>query len=106
MKSMKMSAAESEKSMPAVAMDAPKDRYPYGLTLNLDQDTLEKLGIELPEVGEEVKITAIAKVTSCHASESEGGVKNSSCGLQITDMEVGQESSVSEIASRLYAKES
>ncbi len=102
MKSMKMTPAEKEKSSPEVAM--PKqDPYPYGLRLELNQEVIEKLGIDLPAVGEELEIRAIAKVTSCHASEGESG-KYASCSVQITDMEVKGESDVAAIAGRLYKK--
>lgn len=80
------------------ADNAPK--YPWGTELNLEDETLEKLGIDrLPEVGEEVQITAVAKVTRVSASESQGGARRS-LYLQITDMAVGLPSQSAE--SKLY----
>ena len=103
MKDMKMTAAEKKEASPEIAM--PKqDPYPYGLRLELDSDTIKKLGIELPAVGDELELHAIAKVVSCHASQSEGGRDYASCGLQITEMEVKPETDVKAIASRLYKK--
>lgn len=101
MKSMKMTPAQAKESSPAAA-EMPKQEYPYGLRITLDKETIKKLGIDLPEVGEELKITAVAKVTDCHASQSEGGQEYASCSLQITDMQVDGESDLGEIAGRLY----
>ena len=83
MVSMKMSAAEKKKEEPALAMEQPN--YPYGLKINLDKDAIEKLGIELPAVGENLQLHAMVTVTDVHASESETG-KYASCSLQITDL--------------------
>ena len=103
MKSMKMTAAETKEAMPSPAkMDAPQ--YPYGLRLELSAEVLEKLGITLPGVGDELEIKAIGKVVSAHASESEGGHKHASCSVQITDMDVEGESSIKSITGRLYKK--
>src|SRR4051812_346583 len=99
MKSMKMTSAEKEASSPEVAM--PKqDPYPYGLRITLDKDAIKKLGIDLPEVGETLELHALAKVTDCHASQSEGG-EYASCSLQITDLEVAGETDLGKIAGRL-----
>src|SRR6266849_2346217 len=39
--------------------------YPYGLSTTLNEETLAKVGIEeLPRVGDEMRIEAVAKVTS------------------------------------------
>lgn len=65
---MKLSRAEKTEDA-EVAPERPD--YPYGLQLNLDQDALEKLGIELPDVGETFFVVAIAKVVSVSEHESE-----------------------------------
>ena len=67
-------------------------KYPYGLCLNLDTETLKKLGIkDLPETGGEFKIIAKAVVKSTHQSESLEGNTYKSLELQITDMAVKYE---------------
>jgi hypothetical protein len=67
--------------------DAPK--YPYGLCLCLNDESMKKLGLtEMLPVGTEVTITAKAKVTSVRASEEVDGDKNASMDLQVTDMEL------------------
>jgi hypothetical protein len=88
MKSMKMDSQRPETAPMMEKEDAP--RYPYGLQIHLDKETLEKLGIkELPEIGKEVAIAAVAKV--CSVSESEHMYGSDKCmGLQITAMSVGQ----------------
>lgn len=104
MKDMKLTAAEKKESMPQAAkMDAPQ--YPYGLRIELDKDTIKKLGIDLPAIGEELEVRAIAKVISCHASQSAEGSDYASCSLQIISMEIKGESDVASIAGRLYKKE-
>ena len=67
-------------------------KYPYGLCLSLDTETLKKLGIDqLPETGGEFKILAKAIVKSTHQSESLEGNTYKSLELQITDMAVKYE---------------
>ena len=95
--------------------------YPYGLTINLGKDELKKLGIEdLPAVGDEFHIMAVAKVTRVHQSASEQGDDSRGVELQITDMSTmhegeedegdeGAETTASDTrfgraASKLYAK--
>lgn len=103
MKSMKMSAAEKKST--EVAIKSPmEDGYPYGLRLELNQEVLEKLGIELPQVGEKLSLEAAVEVKGVHASENEDGKKYASCSLQITDMAIESDSK-SNIADRLYKKE-
>ncbi len=65
-----------------------QDKYPYGLSVSLDDESLKKLNIDLSDfsVGDEVEIHACAKVKSLRQSESEGSGKDSSMELQITDM--------------------
>lgn len=83
----------AEMTMPASGkISGPK--YPYGLCLSLDDDTLKKLGLdgELPEVGEVIHFMAMARVTSASENEREttDGATEKCCRveLQITDMGV------------------
>ena len=80
-----------EQSSPATA-DTP--RYPYGLEINLDDDAIDKLGLgDGLSVGDEVMITAKAKVTRKSGYETLVGDAENSVALQITDMEVSGDSS-------------
>ncbi|MET4341944.1 capsid staple protein [Bradyrhizobium sp. RT9a] len=79
---------------PSPASVASVPTYPYGLCISLDEETMEKLGMdgEMPSVGEVMQFTAMAKVTSASINEREksDGTKEQCCRLelQITDMGV------------------
>ncbi len=63
--------------------------YPWGLCLSLEKSQLDKLGIkDLPGVGDEWHLVAVAKVTSVNQSAREGSDEESRVGLQITMMQV------------------
>jgi hypothetical protein len=100
--SVKMTKQEvKDRYAPATAAsDAPL--YPYGLTLRLDNDTLDKLKVRsLPEVGESMLVLARVNVTSVSSSESDSG-KNRTCELQITDLALDVKDSDTGRAGRLY----
>ncbi len=64
------------------------DEYPYGTRLELDQETLGKLGhTSLPQVGDTFHLRAKARVTSAseHSNEGEDSPRRS-VSLQITHM--------------------
>ena len=67
-----------------------QEDYPYGLQIRLDNETIEKLGIPLPEVGKEVNIVAKAKITSASERSVEGGEADRSVELQITEMAISK----------------
>jgi hypothetical protein len=87
---MKATAEETrEMSGPSDASDAPQ--YPYGLSIDLDDGSLEKLGITaLPKVGTEMMVTARCVVKSISSYDTQGGEAESRVCLQITDMDIGQ----------------
>lgn len=63
-----------------------KPIYPYGTCLYLEEDTLAALGIkEMPTVGTQIPIQAVAKVTGTSEREFEGGTRKT-LDLQITSM--------------------
>jgi hypothetical protein len=102
--SMKMSSAEQRKRTEpsSIASDAPM--YPWGLSLNLDNETLEKLKVdELPEVGDERLVIAKVKVTSVSSNESESG-SNKSVSLQITEMCLEDAGEKAAAESKLYGE--
>jgi hypothetical protein len=77
--------------------DSPSDdnlpRYPYGLSIYLDDDSLKKLGItDLPKVGTSLPATITVTVvgTSQRATQSgkDGETMRTCVDLQITDMDI------------------
>jgi hypothetical protein len=83
---MKLSREEAKDLATVGPSEIQGPRYPYGLTVSLDNDSLEKLGIsQLPDVNETYTLVAQVRVTSVSANESDYG-KSRSVGLQITDM--------------------
>lgn len=69
-----------------IATDAPI--YPWGLSINLDSDTLEKLEVDADDlkVGATLSLIAKVDVVSLSKNESQGSTPNQSVGLQITEM--------------------
>ncbi|WP_059413439.1 capsid staple protein [Cupriavidus basilensis] len=104
--SMKLSPAEAkeESGIAPSAEDAP--RYPYGLCLDLDDETLKKLGItDMPAVGSAMQLIARVRVTRISQYENQEGA-DACLGLQITDMALEPAApaarSAGDIATSLY----
>jgi hypothetical protein len=86
---MAYSKAELKAQRSGAAISGPSDPYPWGLGLHLDKEQLDKLSIAtLPEVGSEMHLLCVAKVTSVNHSARAGQDENCSVGLQITMMQV------------------
>jgi hypothetical protein len=86
-------------------VEAP--RYPYGTCLYLDEVALKKLGLEC-EVGDEVNIVAVGKVTGMSSREYENG-KHETLDIQLTAMSIddgdeADEALESPTARKLYPK--
>ena len=65
------------------------DPYPWGLAITLERNELNKLGVtDLPPVGTEVHLLAVAKVTSVNQSARAGEDEEARVGLQICMMQV------------------
>jgi hypothetical protein len=88
MASMKNSPKKAEKSSKVSMPSSPHEDYPYGLRLELDHDTLKKLGHDsLPKVGTKMSLHAKARVKSASENSSEGeDSPRRSVSLQITHM--------------------
>lgn len=88
---------QTAQSVPAMGIAPSAPVYPWGLCLRLEDDALEKLGLdgEMPTVGDMIHLCAMAKVTSVSANEMEdgnGGKKTRCCiELQITHLGVEDE---------------
>jgi len=80
--------AKVQMGMP-VASASKAPRFPWGLSLNLDAESLKKLDMKtLPKVGSYVMIEAYCCVKSTRESENVEGGKDRSVELQIEAMEV------------------
>lgn len=88
MTDMKMSKAEKKKDMEVCCGSNSGPDYPWGLSINLDEAALNKLGItELPDAGAECDVMAVGKVTSVSSSASDGDTRRR-VEIQITNLRV------------------
>lgn len=63
------------------------NRYPYGLCISLDEDSLKKLNLtESPDVGDMIHLFAMARVTSMSQNEKSDGTVCQRVELQITHL--------------------
>jgi hypothetical protein len=101
MTDMVMTPQEADKSYGLCApAEASKPRYPYGLCISLDQESLNKLGLEPNcSVGDMLHIFAMAKVTSVSQRDTDKGA-DCRIELQITHMGVEDEDAENMQASR------
>lgn len=90
LKNMKLSKQDAKEQYGGSVM-ASAPEYPYGLSINLDDEALKKLGIkDLPKMGAKIQITAIAEVSSVNENKSIDGKSRQSVSLQITDMDLDE----------------
>lgn len=87
---MAMSAAEAkEESVPCASDPSELPKYPYGLEVQLDDNSMEKLGIsKLPDVGYVMQMTCMVTVTNVRSSQAQDNEPEQSMSLQITDMQL------------------
>ena len=89
---MKLSDEEKKDMSEVSILDRPN--YPCGLKLHLDPETVKKLEMDKPSVGERVKVIAMAEIDTISKASGRGDVSGFSITIQITDMEIdkkGQE---------------
>lgn len=82
---------KTEKEMKAECMPcgstADQPRYPYGLEVRLDEDSIDKIpGASEYNVGDKIMLIAEMCVTSKSASERQGGKPRCSVSMQIEKM--------------------
>lgn len=106
---MKLTSMKIDKAARDAAMRGPEaltsegPAYPWGLTLNLDDEAIEKLGIKtLPEAGETMMLVARVKVTGTNSEDVDGGKKRQSIRLQLTDMALEDGGEKTNAAEKLY----
>lgn len=82
-----MISLKSKKKNPG-DVEVSSSPYPWGLSLTLENETINKLGLNFDalEVGKEVLVMGYAKVEN-KREHDDGKTKNQSISLQITHME-------------------
>jgi hypothetical protein len=85
---MGLTEEESKENIPAAGATPKGPRFPYGLCISLDEQSLNKLidHDDMPEVGDRIHFMAFAKVTSVSSNQMEGGEEQRRVELQITEM--------------------
>jgi len=109
MKNMAMTEAELKEQCAPSALSYGKEsdgpRYPYGLCLSLEEESIQKLGLKnLPSVGQSMMITARVEITSTGEYESQHGGLRRSLSLQVTDLELGKSKKEVDL-DKLYGKD-
>ncbi|WP_271311453.1 capsid staple protein [Yersinia intermedia] len=84
-----------------------RDDYPWGLRITLNNETLKKLGIALPKVGDVLELVGKVKVLSTSTRE-DGEEICSNADLQITDIGLisGNVEAAKSAADTLYGSDS
>lgn len=102
MVNMKISPEQAQKDYaPTSVADAPE--YPWGLSINLDEQSIKKLGLPaLPQVGQTMMITARVNVNSVSSNDTQQDGVQRSMSLQITDMEIGADKPETNPGESLY----
>lgn len=85
---MELKDMKSEsKKKDVMELEDHRPEYPYGLRIDLNNESLDKLGIkELPEIGETMVMMAKVEVVSVGSHAHKGGDKHRNVDLQITEM--------------------
>lgn len=87
---------------PSGKYEGPK--YPYGLDIRLENDTLKKAGKTAADfkIGEEMTVSVKVRVTSISSNETERGGKNECVCLTVTAIDMGGGSDDAGTAKVLY----
>lgn len=99
--SMKLDPKE-QKQEADLSYKAPS--FPYGLCIELNDDSLDKLGIDkLPDVDDTMIMTARVTVSNTGANATADG-ESKRMSLQITEMSLGPDAKESDASDKLYTK--
>ncbi len=81
---------KKEKGMVAESPEMYRERYPYGLRIDLETETIAKLkGVESLDVGDSVDIVAIGKVVQKSVNEQQDTKKKTRIEIQIIKLAIG-----------------
>ena len=104
LKSMKVSKKDKKKIEREI-MVADEPKYPWGLRIHLDEDSISKLDMDkLPSAGDKKMLIAIVEVSEVGEHDSMNGKKRRNLQLQITDMSLEKVAS-NDTLETLYGKE-
>ena len=99
-----MRKAERESSVFSVE---DKPSYPHGIRLELDEETVAKLGLtDVPEVGDMMNVIGRAEVITVRKEEGRGDDHSFSITLQLQELDVSAESKEKMVSNVLYSGES
>jgi len=84
---MKRTKAE-KKARDSAKPSSLEDDYPYGHRVHLDHDDMEKLGMDMPQVGDKFHLRAHAHVASASEDSREGGKKHRRIELHLRKMAI------------------
>lgn len=103
LKDLKITKAERTKQSEAWETDAIRDDYPYGLSIHIDETTMEKLGLTDKDfdAGQPVTVTAEGFISEDRVSSVNGKVKRC-LSIQFRKMAVDQDASGESLATALY----
>lgn len=97
-----MKLSDEERSEYPDTVMANQPLYPWGLSIQLDDDTLKKLGLKLPNLDQVIEFKCRAQVIAVNSRKDGNDEDESSVSLQITDMELVENDSGDRAAKKLY----
>lgn len=92
--SMRLTDQDKKDQAAKETLVSERARYPYGLRINLDPESVKRLGMEdMPEVGKKMVMLAKVEVVNISKENERDDQEEYSMGLQITDLafEKGEE---------------
>lgn len=77
--------------------------YPWGLQINLEEESFAKLGIDLPKAGAVMTLTAKVSVSGVGSQETEEGLRRN-LSLQITEMALDAPKDTNKLVKEMYGE--
>lgn len=105
MVNMKLTKEKREPKGETALTNSEGPEYPYGLSISLDNDGLEKIGIkEMPELGKTMILHAKVEVTNISENQNQREKPHRSLVLQITDMAIEDIKEKKDVTGSLYGE--